>query len=173
LARVAPCSAPSRTLRAGFAGAASGILDRACAWRSADRGRDEGMVLFRSNKGMDRSVTIKGATKTTLALSVTGTRNPICASSSQSHFGAQVGLRLRRLWGDRVARKSRSPVVQRGQLWLPHARILRPKRHVEHRQYASTDQNNTKSPNPGTCVRASERLCLPSVEPNERTRRST
>src|SRR2546428_13259222 len=34
---VAPCSPPSRTLRAGFAGAASGILDRACARRSAAR----------------------------------------------------------------------------------------------------------------------------------------
>src|SRR5437870_13656676 len=34
---VAPCSPPSRTLRAGFAGAASGILDGVCARRSAAR----------------------------------------------------------------------------------------------------------------------------------------
>ena len=33
---VAPCSALSRTLRAGFAGAAGGLLDSACARRSAD-----------------------------------------------------------------------------------------------------------------------------------------
>ena len=35
ISRVAPCSALSRTLRAGSAGAASGLLDSACARRSA------------------------------------------------------------------------------------------------------------------------------------------
>jgi hypothetical protein len=36
-AMLAPCSMLSRTLRAGYAGAASGILDSICARRSAHR----------------------------------------------------------------------------------------------------------------------------------------
>src|SRR5712691_3974563 len=49
---VAPCSPPSRTLRAGFAGAASGILDGACAPAlRRPAGRDEGMVPCGRTKG--------------------------------------------------------------------------------------------------------------------------
>src|ERR1700680_1327910 len=52
MSRVAPCSALSRTLRAGSAGAASGILDSACARRSADRQVGTKEWSFRSNQGM-------------------------------------------------------------------------------------------------------------------------
>ena len=49
---IALCSGPSRTLRAGFAGAASGILDSPCAQRSGGgQVGTEGWPL-RSNKGM-------------------------------------------------------------------------------------------------------------------------
>ena len=44
-AMLAPCSTLSRTLRAGFAGAASGILDSVCdAALCPPAGRDEGMA---------------------------------------------------------------------------------------------------------------------------------
>ena len=46
VASVAPCSVRSRTLRAGSAGAAGGILDRACAALCRAAGRDEGMVAW-------------------------------------------------------------------------------------------------------------------------------
>jgi hypothetical protein len=59
---LAPCSTLSRTLRAGFAGAAqrcqglalSGILDNVCARRSADRQVGTKGWRLRSNKGMGR-----------------------------------------------------------------------------------------------------------------------
>lgn len=53
-AMLAPCSMLSRTLRAGYAGAASGILDSICARRSAHRQVGTKGWSFQSNKGMAR-----------------------------------------------------------------------------------------------------------------------